>query len=135
MQTKRLLRKSAIVLLLFNGINALAGGTLLMIDPTGALIKMPFHWIQNTFFTNYFVPGLILFVANGLASIAVAYLLIRNWKNAYLLTAAQGGIITGWIVIQIYLLKVIFWLHFLIGGIGIFLLFSGLRMSKHKSKI
>ncbi|MEQ8424524.1 MAG: hypothetical protein RIA63_07425 [Cyclobacteriaceae bacterium] len=119
----------SITLLLLIGVSAVGGGFLLMIDPQGSLIQMPFHWIQNTVFHDYFIPGLVLFVSVGLMSLAVAIGSIFRWRQYPLLIITQGLIVVGWIVIQILTLHVVYWLQIVVGGMGICLVIFGVILN------
>lgn len=96
-----------------------------MVDPTGAKLQLPFRFILNSPFPDYFFPGLILFTALGLSSLIVAFGVISHWKCCSTLVMLQGIIICGWIIVQVLLIKVLFWLQFLIMGIGIALIALG----------
>ena len=67
------LRFTAICLLVINGLCALWGGGALIYDPTGEFLQLSADFIKNSPFPNYLIPGIILFVANGLLSLFVAY--------------------------------------------------------------
>jgi hypothetical protein len=122
------LKAVSIVLLLVVGSGAMYGGTQLMIDPSGKAIEMPFHWIRNTPFRDYFLPGLILFISNGLLSMATAASALIGYRHYIGHIFVQGSVYVGWIIIQMMLLQVIFWLQLLIAGIGLLLmLFAGIQ--------
>ena len=84
------------LLLLFNGIGAIYGGINLMIYPDGSSIQLSPDWIEGTMFKNYFIPGLVLFIANGLFSIFTLITLAFNLKNHNWFVIFQGAILTGW---------------------------------------
>jgi len=68
-----------IFLLLFNAIGAYYGSYMLITDPTGENIKMPLQYLEGSFFNDYFIPGIILLVVNGLLpTIAGIGLIIRR---------------------------------------------------------
>lgn len=122
---KALLKIVTISLLLFNGIGAVYGGVNLMLHPDGSSIQLSEEWLKTTPFHNYFIPGVILFIANGLGSfIAFSFVLIRHRNDAWLVMA-QGAILTGWIIIQILLIQTVYFLHFIMGGVGIALILLG----------
>jgi hypothetical protein len=112
----------AITLLLFNGLSALYGGLNLMLYPDGSGFGMPLSILAHTPFHNFLIPGIILFVANGLLSIVVCAALIGNVRHSWWLVMAQGAILVGWIVIQVILIQGVGFLHFLFGGIGVALI-------------
>ncbi|MFZ1305169.1 MAG: hypothetical protein WAR80_04965 [Ferruginibacter sp.] len=132
---KRLLIIPASVLLLFNGIGALYGGYNLMMYPDGSSIQLTPDWLKHTPFTNYFIPGLVLFIFNGLFSMVAFVALFFNHRINPWLIMAQGAILVGWIVIQMLLLQTVYYLHIILGGTGIALLILGyLFLKKNRTK-
>ncbi len=128
---KRFLNVIAAVLLLFNGIGALYGGGSLLFWPDGSNLQLPQNWLERTPFSSFFIPGLILFVANGLFSLFVFTALIRKHKQASLLVMAQGIILIGWIVVQILLVQKYHPLQLIMGIVGIALLATGWLQKKY----
>lgn len=114
------------LLLLINGIGAIYGGGNLILHPDGSSIQLSIHWLQHTPFNNYLIPGIILFIANGLLSVFVFIALLLKHKNYPWLVMAQGAILTGWIVIQILLIQTIYFLHIILGSVGIALIVLGI---------
>lgn len=127
---KRLLNIVAAALLLFNGIGALYGGWSLMAYPDGSNLQMPMEWLEHTPFSNYLIPGIILFVANGLCSIFVFAALLFKHKKAPLLVMAQGVILMGWIVVQILLVQKYHPLQLILGTVGVALFMTGWLMER-----
>lgn len=123
-----------ISLLFFLGITAVYGGYSLITDPTGASIQLPEQWIQYTIFKNYLIPGLVLLVMNGLMGIIIAISAIRQSKDNALYIHMQGLIVIGWIVIQILVIRQLFWLQFVFLGIGIFLIISGIMLNTDRKR-
>jgi hypothetical protein len=112
---------------MFVGVNAVAGGILMMIKPDGSLLGMQADWLINSPFKNYFIPGLILFFMLGVFSVFTAWSLFRrpqlrflnamngyanmHWAWAYSL---YSGVITIiWILVQMMMTRY-FWLQPLI---------------------
>ncbi|MBK7566540.1 MAG: hypothetical protein IPI31_01830 [Bacteroidetes bacterium] len=121
------------LLLLFNGIGAIYGGINLMIYPDGSSIQLSPDWIEGTMFNNYFIPGLVLFIANGLFSIFTLITLAFNLKNHNWFVIFQGAILTGWILIQILLIQTIYFLHIVLGGVGIVLIVLGFALKRQEA--
>lgn len=113
------------VLLLFNGIGAIYGGGNLILYPDGSTIQMSLAWLKHTPFNNYLIPGIILFIANGLLSFFVLAVLILNRRNYSWLLIAQGVILSGWIIIQILLVRTVYFLHIILGSVGLALIILG----------
>jgi len=125
---KNFIRVLAIVLLYLVGISAIIGGWGLISDPSGNAVDLPLTLLQHTPFTNFFYPGLILILAIGLGSLMVGSLAILKAKYYDVLIVAEGFILLGWIIIQVALIDVIYWLHFIYGGMGILLIVAGILL-------
>ncbi len=123
------------LLLLFNGVGAIYGGLNLIIHPDGSSIQLSPEWIEGTVFKNYFVPGLVLLVANGLFSILTLLVMIFKTRNYFWFIILQGVILTGWILIQIVLIQTIYFLHIILGGVGIVLIVLGFVLKNRESRV
>ncbi len=121
----------ASLLLIFNGLGALYGGWNLMIHPDGSSIQLSLDWLKHTPFHNYLIPGIILFIANGLFSLGSLLILSLRIQHASYFVMGQGVILSGWIFIQILLIQVIHPLHIICGLNGIALIFVGWLYRKY----
>ncbi|HET7819802.1 MAG TPA: hypothetical protein VFL70_10885 [Bacteroidia bacterium] len=108
---KTLLNILATLILLFNGIGAIYGGWLLIINPDGTSLQLPLDLLTHSPFNDYLIPGIILFTANGLFSFFVLLGLIFKFRNYAYLLIAQGVILLGWIIIQILLVRTFYYLQ------------------------
>lgn len=127
---KPLLKILAVILLLFNGTGALYGGYNLMLHPDGSSISLPSGYIQHIPFDSYFIPGIILFICNGLFSfVAITVLLLRK-KHYPLFIIAQGIILSIWIIVQVAYIGPVFFLQFMLGTVGLLLITSGLFLHR-----
>ncbi|WP_036385150.1 hypothetical protein [Muricauda sp. MAR_2010_75] len=102
---KKSTRITAIILLFFNGISALFGGGSLLYDPSGKSLQMPIAFLENSPFTNFLIPGAILFLVNGLFNVVVGILGIRKSKLFANLTVLCGLLLIGWLTIQILIIR------------------------------
>lgn len=118
---------AAIILLFFNGIGAIYGGWNLIIHPDGSSIELSSDWLNTTPFQNYLVPGIVLFVCNGLFSLFVILAILVKSRYAPYLTIAQGMILCGWLVIQMLLIRTVYFLHAIMGFTGLALIYLGWR--------
>ncbi len=121
----RILKILAAILLLFNGVGAIYGGANLVMHPDGSSISLPFTYIEHTPFNNYFIPGIILFIGNGLFSIVALFMLLLRRRSYPLFIMAQGAILSGWILGQVILIGLVFFLQYLLGAVGLALLILG----------
>lgn len=95
------------------GFGALYGGVMLVADPVG--FGMNPHWLDGSPFRSYFIPGLYLFVVNGLFPLIIFWGLVtktrkrglqflniydnRHW--AWTCSLYSGILLIGWINVQI----------------------------------
>jgi hypothetical protein len=124
----------SIVLLMVNSVGAFYGGTLLMVDPYGGLIHMPLHWLLHSPFVDYFIPGMVLFVVNGMFSLVVAVMTIKKMQHYGYYVSSQGILLTCWIMLQIYFIQTVHVLHFVMGGIGVALFVIGFLQTEFEQK-
>ena len=128
-----ILKILASCLLLFNGIGALLGGYKLMTAPDGHTMQINNDLLQHSPFHNYFIPGLVLFIANGLFSITVLVMILIRYKKYPWFITAQGCVLFGWIVIQVLLLQTLSWLHLIWGAIGLLLTRLGWQLRTERT--
>jgi hypothetical protein len=72
------LKIASVVLLLFNGIGAVYGGLHLLLHPDGSSIGLSTDWLKHSPFDSFFIPGLVLFLVNGVFNFFVLWLLVSN---------------------------------------------------------
>ena len=118
------------MLLFINGAGAIYGGWNLMLQPDGSSIQLSMDWLKHTPFKNYLVPGIILFISNGLFSLFVFTTVMFNIRTASLMVMVQGAILTGWIIIQILLIQTVYFLHLILGCMGLLLIVTGILQWK-----
>lgn len=110
-------RRILIALHLFVGIGAMAGGSAAItnpIDPLGA----PVDLLKNSPFSNFLVPGIILFTVIGLGNLFSAYMFRHKLDYQGYISSVISWALVFWIVIQCFMLNSIAVLHvifFLIG--------------------
>jgi hypothetical protein len=126
------LRIAAIILLVVVAVNALAAGYFFMSDPSGEKLGIPLAVLRYSSFHSFFFPGLILFTMIGILCLVTAISLIRHWPLSLALLSTQGLVLTGWIVIQVLLLRQFNALHVILGLTGIFFIFSGITLLNNK---
>jgi len=109
---------------LFLGVNACVGGFLLMLKSDGSLLQMNQAFLKNSGFSNFFIPGLLLFTFIGLLSVLTFCGLVfkfnfkivnllniysdRHWSWAFSLYTGITTIL--WITIQL-LITEYFWIQ------------------------
>lgn len=61
------------------GIGAVFGGLVLIVDPSGGIIKMPITLLNNSPFDSFLIPGMILFVILGVLPLIISFALVTKW--------------------------------------------------------
>jgi hypothetical protein len=121
----------ALILLLFNGVSAIFGGWSLIMDPTGSDLQMPVTFLEHSPFKDFLIPGIILFTFNGILSIVALVWTALRWKHYTWLILAEGIILSGWILVQMLMIRQYSYLQLLYGSIGVALFLIGLYLYKH----
>lgn len=103
---------------LFVGIGALAGGLAAITNPFGPM-GMPTEPLKNSPFSNYLIPGIILFVIIGLGNIISA--IMFRFKSRYqgYISSIFSWALMIWIIVQCIILKSIVSLHVIYFIIGL----------------
>ena len=100
------------------GAGAIGGGLAGMMNPQAPL-GMPLEMLQHSPFSDYLMPGLILFAVLGLGNLFGLYMLARRssyWAHA---SSVLGLALVVFIVVQCIMLRVIDPLHIIFFGIGL----------------
>ena len=95
----------------FIGLGAVAGGLGLALDPSGKSVGIPLELLKSSPFTTFLIPGIVLFTVNGLGSLVGAVLTFTRHRFAGKMAMALGAFLVAWIVIQVYWVGGIHWLH------------------------
>ena len=126
-----------IVAQLFLALGALAGGATLIASPKGGVIKLPLSDLRGSPFSDFLIPGVILFVVLGVGPVVVAWALLRRprvaalsavnpFRRQYWGWTASGVIGVGlviWIAVEVLIIPSTFLQPFYAGvGVVIILL-------------
>ena len=132
----RSFRIIAVILLLFHAISALFGGWILMSDPSGETLDMPIRYLEHSPFETFLVPGIILFITNGIFSLLFAVTALLKFMNYSWLVILQGFILIGWLIIQIIMIREFYGpLHVLYFSVGFLLIASGWILARQDQVI
>ena len=129
-----------VFLLAVLGLGAIFGGAVLVVSPSGELFGMPLSMLKDSPFTNFLIPGIILFSVLGLAPLALIFALIKRpkskfaelfnvyadmyWAWTYSIYIAFALII--WIQVEMSFLRAVHWSHTLYMFFAIAILFVAL---------
>ena len=112
------------ILQLLIGLGAVAGGVGLI---SGGL-KFPLEWLSRSPFTSYLIPGIVLLTVNGIGSLVGGIASFRRYRYAGEIAVALGIFLALWIVIQVYWVGGIHWLHILYFFLGVLEFLLGLLL-------
>lgn len=118
-------------------ISALIPGVLLALARDGSMLGLPLWLLKDSPFTDYLIPGIILFVFVGVYPSAVAYGLWQrpSWKFpdvinpfrrihwAWAGSLASGVIVIVWIIVEVLMIRAVDFLHYFYIGWGLALMF------------
>lgn len=93
-------RRTLTLILALIGINAVIAGYGFMGTPDGSAVGIRQEWLADTPFSNYMIPGSILF-GLGLLHLCAAYLQLRSYPVATCIAETAGFGLIIWIVVQI----------------------------------
>ncbi len=128
---KIILKIAAVILLLFNGIGALYGGLSFMLHPDGSDLGMSAEYLRYSPFSDFFVPGVILFTCNGVLSLVATALVLFSHRYAVWAVLLQGAILVGWIAVQVLMVRDFQELHAVMLGTGVGLVVCGVGLRKY----
>jgi hypothetical protein len=130
------IRNVLIFLLGFLGLGAIGGGGVLMLSPSGEMLKMPVSAIEGSPFQSFLIPGFILFTVLGIVPLILIYALIKKpfWRLpeffnlftdmhwAWSFCIYTGFALIIWIQTEMTYMKMVHWSHSLYMGFAIILL-------------
>jgi hypothetical protein len=98
---RRLLYLSQAVIQFLVGLGAAVSGALLIAAPSGALLQAPADMLKGSPFPDFVLPGIILFLVNGVGQIVAALLTVRRHRSAGYVGAVFGLGLMIWIFVQV----------------------------------
>jgi hypothetical protein len=86
----------------FIGLTAIAGGLGLVSDPSGTKMDIALEWLSDSPFSNYFVPGLVLLIVNGLGNFFAGIVTFLRNRYAGNIAIAFGTFLVLFILIEVW---------------------------------
>lgn len=117
------------ILQLFISLSALAGGYGFIADPTGAAQGMPLSFLDGSPFKDFLIPGIILFIFNGIGSGIAGFLTLRRYCYAGEIAFVFGAGLVVWIIVQVQIIP-FHWMHTLYFLLGVAELVLGLMLRR-----
>ena len=102
----------------FVGLGAIGGGIMAILNPQGPG-GMPTDALKNSPFSNFLIPGIILFIVIGLGNVFSAVtLLLKSRFQGYISNVFSWALVI-WIIIQCIMLNAVAYLHIIFFIIGL----------------
>jgi hypothetical protein len=133
-------RNILLLLLLFLGLGAVGGGGVLIVSPSGKWFGMPLSLLDHSPFSDFLLPGIILFVVLGLIPCGLVVALLTtpistladrlnvypdmHWAWTSSIYVAFALII--WLQAEMMFLQAVGWLHAAYMGLAVGILFVAL---------
>jgi hypothetical protein len=105
--TEKWIRYLLGVILILVAINALGGGYYGM---AGAM-NIPVEWLDGSPFSDYFIPGLFLFIVIGGSTLISGIAVFRRLRIARKAAFFCGIVILLWIAVQISIIGYVSWMQ------------------------
>ncbi len=116
------------VIQFFIGFGGFIAGFFMIINPDGDTLKIPLSLLEDSPFEDFLIPGIILFIVNGLGNLIACFLSFRQYKIAGLAGIFFGMALMIWIFIQVSMIGGGHWLQYLYFGLGIVELLLGMAI-------
>jgi hypothetical protein len=126
----KIVRVISMLALGFLGITSIAGAIPMIADPSGGMLHMPISMIEHSPFRSFLIPGIILLVANGILSLLILVATARRAPRSGLLVALQGCVLAGWIGVEMIMMRLAAWPHYIYLAVALVLILCGLLLSR-----
>lgn len=127
---KKFLKIIAVALLLLNSVAALFGGGNLIEFPDGSSLMISPDWLKHTPFHNFLIPGIVLFITDGVFGVVVLAVMLSGNRRYPLFIITQGVLLCGWIIVQVMLIRTIIGLHIFMFVVGLILTICGILLAR-----
>lgn len=110
--------RTLFILHAFVGLGAIGGGMMAILNPQGPG-GMPTEALKNSPFSNYLIPGIILFSVIGLGNIISAIAIYYKWRLHGYVSSVFSWALVIWIVVQCIMINTVVSLHIIFFIIGL----------------
>lgn len=83
-------------------VGAIPAGYSMIVEPDGTGLGMTTAILKGSPFKDFFIPGLFLFLVNGILNLAGAVMAFLKYKHTWLIGLGLGSALIIWILVQIY---------------------------------
>lgn len=115
---------------IFVGITAILGGFGLVSDPSGAEMDVSLVLLKNSPFSNYLIPGLVLFIVIGVGNVLSGIVTFLRLRHAGKIAVLSGVFLVLYMTIEVGFIGLLNFsqpLYFVLGAVELIL---GLTLSR-----
>lgn len=108
------------------GIGAVVCGVIFVLFPSGRVLGVPLSLLEGSPFSNFLIPGIILFLVNGIGQLWAGMLSLKRYSWSGHASAVFGIGLMIWIFIQVSMIgggHCLQYAYFFIGVVEIVLAF------------
>ncbi|HSN60645.1 MAG TPA: hypothetical protein VLR49_06910 [Ferruginibacter sp.] len=116
------MRTLLLILTCFIALSSIISGLMMISNPAGDLYNLPLSLLDGTPFTDYLVPGILLTLIVGIVNLHAVFYIVEQHPYRYNWAMAGGFIIIAWIIVQIILISMLQWLHFIYFFVGVLII-------------
>lgn len=120
----------AILALGILAISSIVGAVPMILDPDGTPWQMPQSLLDDSPFDSFLIPGIILFIANGVLAIAALIGVMRRDPGYGWWVVLQGVVLAMWLGVEFAMIRAVLSEHFLYAGLAIVLIGSGILLRR-----
>lgn len=102
----------------FVGLGAMGGGMMAILNPQ-CPGGMPIDALKNSPFSNYLIPGIILFTVIGLGNVFSAIMILFKSRFQGYISSVFSWALVIWIIVQCIMLNAVVSLHVIFFIIGV----------------
>jgi hypothetical protein len=113
----------------FIGLTAIAGGFRLVSNPNG-IPDFPIEWLNNSPFTNYFIPGLVLLIVIGFGNVLAGTVTFLRKRYSGSIAIVLGTFLILYMTIEVWFVGLRNFLQPLYFILGVIVLILGLKLFK-----
>lgn len=102
----------------FVGVGAVGGGMMAILNPQGPG-GMPTEALKNSPFSDYLIPGIILFAVIGIGNLFSALVILFRPRFHVYVSSVFSWALVIWIIVQCIMLNTVVYLHVIFFIIGL----------------
>ncbi|MGM9988139.1 MAG: hypothetical protein ACI35O_13055 [Bacillaceae bacterium] len=110
---------SLLLLQVLIGLGAVPAGFILMVDPSGQSLGLDIAYLDSLLFTNYFLPGLALFLFMGIGNLVCAYFTFQDSEYCGMASIILGVLLIMYMFVQIEAIGFQSFLQVVLIGVGV----------------